>query len=85
MIQRTAKNLDSNMRLLLQEALLNPALQQVFVLEKVQAERAYIAAFQQEGETDTQFLRKLAVLQQEITFIKDFLSFIEDEKASLDN
>ena len=85
MIQRTAKTMDANARLLLKEALLNPSLQQLFVLEKVQAERAYIEAFRPEEETDAQFLRKLAVLKQEITFVDNFLSFIKEEQSSANN
>ena len=84
MIERTVKQLDSNMQMLLSESLLNPAVQQLFVLEKVRAEQAYLASFRTTEETDAQFLRKLAELKTEIAYINNVLALIKATKDSLD-
>jgi len=84
MIERTVKQLDSNMQMLLSEAFLNPAVQQLFVLEKVRAEQAYLASFRTAEETDAQFLRKLAELKTEISYINNVLALIKITKDSLD-
>ena len=72
------------MQMLLSESLLNPAVQQLFVLEKVRAEKAYLASYRTAEETDAQFLRKLAELRTEITYINNVLALITATKDSLD-
>ncbi len=85
MFSQRAAQLDTNARLLLQQAVMNPSLQQLFMLEKVEVQQQLLASFQVADETDAQYLRKLEIQRHRILFIDEILAFFETEKSEFQN
>lgn len=81
MLAQRVKQLDSNARLLLQQAIMNPSLQQVFMLEKIANQKLLLDIFRVDDETDAQFLRKIEILRSKIVFIDEILAFFNSEKS----
>jgi len=80
MLSSQAQKLDSNARLLLQQAVHNPSLQQVFMFEKITLQKQLLDAYQVDGDTDSQYLRKLEVLRHKILYVDEILTFLVEEQ-----